>query len=110
MKLLLDQNLSPKLVAHLADSYSGSAHVHELGLSEVTDSELWEYARENGFTLVSKDSDFADLSVVSGLPPKFVWIRRGNCTTAQIVALFDKSESELQAFLEDEDEGVLELW
>ena len=110
MKLLLDQNLSPKLVAHLADSYSGSAHVHELGLSEVTDSELWEYARDNGFTLVSKDSDFADLSVISGLPPKFVWVRRGNCSTSEIRLLLEEAESDLMAFLNDEDEGMLELW
>lgn len=87
MKLLFDENLSPRLVAELSTEFPGSTHVHDVGLGSATDSAVWDFARDNGFIIVSKDSDFADLSVLYGAPPKVVWIRRGNCTTAAIAAL-----------------------
>ena len=58
MKLLFDQNLSPWLPRLLADLYPDSVHIRELGMSESTDTQIWEYASVNGFTIVSKDSDF----------------------------------------------------
>ena len=58
MKLLFDQNLSPRLPRLLADLYPDSVHVRAIGLREATDSEIWEYAKQHGFVIVSKDSDF----------------------------------------------------
>ncbi len=84
MKLLFDQNLAPSLVSALADIFPQSKHVARIGLDAVPDREVWEYAREHNYTLVSKDSDFHELSLLYGSPPKVVWIRRGNCTTKQI--------------------------
>ena len=51
MKLLFDENLSPKLVASLADIYPDSNHVHRVGLGGATDNEVWEYALKNAYTL-----------------------------------------------------------
>jgi len=87
VKLLFDENLSPRLVAALASEFPGSAHVHEVGLGAEADAQVWEFARDNGFIITSKDSDFAELSVLRGAPPKLVWIRRGNCSTDQIASL-----------------------
>lgn len=84
MKLLLDENLSPKLVARLAVLFPESAHVDRLGLGSISDNEIWEYAKAQGYILVSKDSDFHEKSLLQGYPPKLVWIRRGNCSTTQI--------------------------
>ena len=84
MKLLFDQNLSPRLVQHLADLYPDSKHVYPLGLDRASDTQIWDYARERGFTLVTQDSDFNDMSEVLSFPPKVIWIRHGNCTTHQI--------------------------
>jgi predicted nuclease of predicted toxin-antitoxin system len=58
MKLLFDQNLSPRLPRLLEDLYPDSAHIRELGMRDATDTQIWEYARANGFAIVSKDSDF----------------------------------------------------
>ena len=84
MKLLFDENLAPSLVLALADIFPHSEHVARIGLGAAPDREVWEYAREHNYTLVSKDSDFHELSLMYGSPPKVVWIRRGNCTTRQI--------------------------
>ena len=81
MKLLFDENLAPSLVLALADIFPQSEHAARIGLGAAPDREVWEYAREHHYTLVSKDSDFHELSLLFGLPSKVVWIRRGNCTT-----------------------------
>lgn len=69
MKLLFDQNISPRLVARLADLYPGSNHVYPLGLDRMMDQEVYEYARREGFLLVTKDADFSDLCMLRGFPP-----------------------------------------
>lgn len=84
MKLLFDENLVPSLALKLADIFPQSEHVDRIGLGAAQDREVWEYARKHHYTLVSKDSDFHELSLLYGAPPKVVWIRRGNCTTSQI--------------------------
>jgi hypothetical protein len=72
---ILDQNLSPRLVSRLVDRYPDSNHVYPLGLDRVPDHEVHEYARSEGFLLVTKDTDFSDLCMLCGFPPKGIWIR-----------------------------------
>jgi predicted nuclease of predicted toxin-antitoxin system len=84
VKLLFDQNLSPRLVQLLSDIYPDSAHVYAIGLDRASDTVLWNYAREHGFTLVTQDADFSEMSEAMGFPPKVIWIRRGNCSTSEI--------------------------
>ena len=83
MKLLLDENLSPRLVAPIGEQYPGSTHVEDCGLLAAPDEQVWRFAQENGLTIVTKDSDFSERSVLDGCPPKVIWLRIGNCKTAQ---------------------------
>jgi predicted nuclease of predicted toxin-antitoxin system len=78
MKLLVDENLSPKLVGQLADIFSESAHVRDLGLARASDPSVWQHAILHGFTIVSKDEDFHHLSFLRGSPPKEIGINTGN--------------------------------
>ncbi len=87
MKLLFDHHLSPRLVKSLADIYPDSNHVYRLGLDRAVDKDIWEYARREGFLIVTKDADFSDLCMLLGFPPKVVWIRRGNCKTSAVEAI-----------------------
>ena len=75
MKLLLDENLSRRLVPRLADLFPESAHVSSLGLIQAPDSAVWEYAKSNGFAIVTADADFYELATALGHPPKVVWLR-----------------------------------
>ena len=84
MRLLFDQNLSCRLVSMLSDCYPGSEHVRDAGLANAGDDAVWAYAAEHGLTIVSKDSDFYQRSLVHGPPPKVVWVQVGNCTTSEI--------------------------
>ena len=83
MRLLFDQNLSPRLLPILADLYGGSTHVRNEGLEAADDDAVWAYAARHGFAIVSKDSDFHQRSFLLGAPPKVVWIQRGNCATEE---------------------------
>ena len=109
MKLLFDENLSPKLPRMLAAQFAGSAHVRECGLLGFSDEAVWEYARANGFTIVSKDSDFQQRSLLYGHPPKIVWLRIGNCTRQQLVELITKHEQDIRALDADPHASILVL-
>jgi predicted nuclease of predicted toxin-antitoxin system len=109
MKLLFDENLSPRLGALLAAQYPGSLHVRDCGLKGAPDQQIWDYARLNDFILVSKDSDFYQRSLFYGSPPKFVWLRLGNCTRDDLINLLTLHASEVQALAIDPSESVLVL-
>ena len=106
---LLDENLSGRLVETLADVYSGSEQVLTSGLGGAGDGAVWEYARLHGFTIVSKDSDFFDRSVLTGAPPKVIWIRLGNCSTQEVERMLRSKALEMQGFFEDGHETCLRL-
>ena len=109
MKLLFDQNLSPKLVARLADLFPGSAHVLALNLDSSPDEDVWEFARLNGYVVVSKDEDYNALSVLRGNPPKVIWLQLGNCTTAEVETEFRLRFADIEAFEIDTSAGTLVL-
>jgi predicted nuclease of predicted toxin-antitoxin system len=109
MKLLFDHNLSPRLVTRLADIFPGSLHVFPLNMGEATDQQIWEYAKQNSCVIVTRDSDYNDLSLIRGVPPKVIWIRRGNCSTQEIEQLLRVASSDIQAFEENPLNGVLTL-
>jgi predicted nuclease of predicted toxin-antitoxin system len=109
MKLLLDQNLSHKLVDQLIITFPGSAHVRDLGLSTSSDSDVWDYARANGFTIVSKDNDFQQRALLYGQPPKVIWIRLGNATTAAVLGILQSRSEDIASFGADPMASVLAL-
>ncbi len=110
MKLLFDQNLSPKLVKSLEDVFPNSDHVFPLGLDKSDDTEVWEYARDNDFTLVTKDADFGDLSILRSFPPKVIWIRRGNCKTSDIEAILRNNFEAITGLETEEQIGLITLF
>ena len=109
MKLLFDHNLSPKLVLLLAEQYPGSSHVASVAMDKASDSDVWAYARASGFTIVTKDSDFNDLVLMRGFPPKVIWLRLGNCTMRQVADVLRSSYDVVEEFLASVGIGILEL-
>lgn len=109
MRLLLDNNLSRRLVRSLADALPNAAHVADQGLETASDTEVWAFARASGYSIVTKDSDFNDLLVVHGPPPKVIWLRIGNCTTAQVEILLRSNLEKIALFVEDPSSGLLTL-
>jgi predicted nuclease of predicted toxin-antitoxin system len=84
LKLLVDENLAPRLATNLADLFPDSVHVSSVELSGTPDAVVWEYAKAHRFTFLTKDKDFASLSIIWGAPSKVVLLQTGNCSTTQI--------------------------
>lgn len=110
MKLLLDHNLSPRLVNRLADIFPESTHVYPLDMAETEDIEIWQYAQKHDFVIVTRDSDYNDLSQLRGFPPKIIWIRRGNCSTNEIEAILRRHLADIQTLMTDRQTGILTLY
>ncbi|TSA50190.1 MAG: hypothetical protein D4R43_02625 [Sphingobacteriales bacterium] len=111
MKLLLDQNISRKLVARLSEEFPESTHVYLIGMQSVLDLGVWKYARDNSFTLVTQDADFYELSLVNGFPPKVIWLRCGNSTTEFIYQLLMNHKESIQNFISEKEKlACLELY
>ena len=69
MKLLLDENLSPRLVRRLESLFPGIIHVRDIGLKRASDKTIWEWAKANDYGVVTTDSDFVAMSDQRGNPP-----------------------------------------
>ena len=110
MKLLFDQNLSPRLATRLHDIFPDSSHVDLEGLGEATDRSVREFAAENSFVIVTKDSDFGDLLALLGFPPMVIWIRRGNCSTDEIAALLQAKYVSICEAFGDPDTGLITIY
>jgi predicted nuclease of predicted toxin-antitoxin system len=109
MKLLFDQNLSPRLPNLLVELYPESVHVRAIGLRDADDAVIWDYAKENGFVIVSKDSDFQQRSLLYGSPPKFIWLRVGNCPVKTIEYLLKQHTLAIAEFAKDDEVSHLML-
>ncbi|KAA5549228.1 DUF5615 family PIN-like protein [Adhaeribacter rhizoryzae] len=109
MNLLFDQNISPKLVKQLEDIFPEAKQVRQLGLENASDAAIFEYAKKHDYAIVTFDSDFVDLNIIKGFPPKIIWLRTGNLTTNSISELLRNNISVIQDFLNSEEHEILEL-
>ena len=109
MKLLFDENLSHRLVATLASEFPESAHIETLGMRGETDTRIWDYARDSGFVIVSKDNDFRQRTFLYGPPPKIIWLSVGNADTVTITGLLQRNKTRIVTFIEERDAGLLVL-
>ena len=109
MKVLFDENVSPKLPRMLANEYPGSVHVREVGLRGAGDRQIWDYSRAEGLAIVSKDSDFRQRSFVEGFPPKVIWLDVGNAGTLTIADLLRRERHRVEAFEMQEESSFLIL-
>jgi predicted nuclease of predicted toxin-antitoxin system len=109
VKLLIDENLSFKLVPRLADLFPGSVHVRDVGMLRTDDVVVMKFAADNGFCIVTKDEDFHQRLLLFGPPPKLVRITRGNCSTAVIEEMLRVNAEAIKRFCDDPEASFLTL-
>ena len=109
MKLLVDENLSRKLVPLIRDLFPGSMHVSLLGLLQANDELIWEYARKEDFCILTADSDFHELAISRGSPPKVIWLRNCDYPTVAAESLIRSQTIRIIEFLENPEPSVLIL-
>lgn len=109
MKLLLDQNLSHHLCVLLSDVFDVIDHVKHHSLQSANDDNVWQFAKNNSYTIVTKDSDFVEKAILYGAPPQIIWIKSGNCSTETIEILLRKNSSKMISFSTDQETSILIL-
>jgi len=107
VKLLLDENLPPSIVETVNGAFPGSTHVLRLGFGQTSDAEIYRFAGENDFTIVTKDDDFEYLSQQLGAPPKVILLKIGNTSVATLCAFFERHSQGMTDFIQATDEHRL---
>lgn len=109
MKLLLDENLSRRIVPFLQAAFPGSSQVTLLNLESASDSEIWQYAKTNGFIIVSRDSDFQERSLVTGHPPQVVWLKIPNRSKTVVLNILLDHHTEIEQALVEQNRACVEI-
>ncbi len=109
MKLLLDENLSRRMVPALQLAFPGSSQVVLTGLQSASDAEVWDYAKANGFVLVSKDDDFVALSGLRGHPPRLIKLSLGNCRNQQVIDALLGQQALIEGAFADQSVSMVEV-
>jgi predicted nuclease of predicted toxin-antitoxin system len=109
MKILLDANISWKLVSTLKQIFGDCAHVDLIGLKvPVEDKDIWNYALNNGYIIITKDTDFVNLLELNGFPPKIVLLKTGNNSSKALMELLISIKPMIED-LDKENYGLLEI-
>ena len=109
MKLLLDENLSRRLIPFLQHDYPGSSQVVLLGLEAASDSVVWHTAKDDGFVIVTRDADFEELSLVWGQPPKVIWLKTRNQSRAATLKILLDNRTMIEDALLNRGQACVEV-
>lgn len=110
VKLLLDENISRRIIPALQEAFPGSTQVLLAGLERADDRAVWEFAKANEYVILSKDDDFLRLQSMLGYPPKIILLKLGNCTNQQIVNALLGSRGDITLALTREEVGLVEVY
>ncbi len=109
MRLLFDENISFKLCKRLEDIYPNSTHVRFVNLENKDDYEIWKFAKEESYIIVTQDSDFSDMSILKGFPPYVVWIKTGNSLVSEIENILRTRSITIRAFFDNQSIGLIAI-
>jgi predicted nuclease of predicted toxin-antitoxin system len=109
VKFLIDNQLPCALARLLTDLGHQGVHVLDIGLAQENDRAIWAYAALNGFVIVSKDADFADLAVLDPNRVRIVWVRIRNCRKAALLESFENALDTIEREL-NAGESLIELY
>jgi predicted nuclease of predicted toxin-antitoxin system len=107
MKLLLDENISFRLVNKLTNEFPGISHVKFHNLINTDDKVVREFALQNEYTIVTNDSDFNDLLLIYGFPPKIIWMKTGNTSTDNNANMLILNKVRVLDFMNDIENGIM---
>jgi len=110
MKLLIDNNISYRVCSLLAKSIEGCKHVSDFDMDKSTeDSASWSFAKNNGYTILTKDNDFETMSRLFGCPPKVIQLVCGNKKTMELISILEKNSAAIESFDSDDENCLMYL-
>jgi predicted nuclease of predicted toxin-antitoxin system len=111
MKILVDQNISHRILPYLSPLFGTVAHVKDIGMMDAFDLPLFLEARKQGFEAVlTQDEDFYHILLAQGPPPKVIWLRVGNRSTNQLALVVSRHKDVIEHFLQEDQQDCLEIF
>jgi predicted nuclease of predicted toxin-antitoxin system len=107
--LISDENISWRLKKLLPEWNILPSNEIKIGARQ-SDLAIWKFAKANSYTILTFDEDFSELQNIHSFPPKIIWLRTGNITTAEIALLLIQFEQQIIKFLNDDNSGILEIY
>nr|WP_315238089.1 DUF5615 family PIN-like protein [uncultured Flavobacterium sp.] len=111
MKLLLDANISWRIIKLIENDFPNSFHSKDIKVNQpAKDIEIWEFARKNNYTILTHDDDFEKLLLLRGIPPKVIILKTFNQNTKQIAELLISKKEIIESFVSNNDLMILEIY
>ncbi len=110
MRFLFDQNISHRILKLIPEKYFESITVKKEGLLNAEDRQIWDFAKQHNYIIVTQDSDFNNLTSLYGFPPKIIWIRTGNLNTQTIANILIEYSIEIEKFVANQQYGCFEIF
>ncbi|MFO8027615.1 MAG: DUF5615 family PIN-like protein [Opitutales bacterium] len=101
MKFLVDVQLPGTLARWLRGRNCDAIHALELDLGKADDLALWRLAGDESRIMISKDGDFFILAMRPKDDGRLLWLRMGNCRTADLLSLLNRRWSDIVQAFED---------
>src|ERR1044071_9827337 len=109
MNILVDQNISFRVIKKIENVLPEVNHINEFDLVNASDHEIWEFARTNGYCILTFGSDFIEISMVRGFPPKVIWLRIGNTSTEVVARKLISEQNRIKEFLKAPASAILQI-
>ncbi len=97
-------------MTRLADLYPNASHVQLVGLEHASDLVIWEFALANEYIIVTKDTDFTNLSFKRGSPPQVIWVHSGNCSVDHVEEILRRRYNDVLTLSTELKIAILSLW
>ena len=111
MKLLLDANISWRIVKLIENDFPDCFHSKDIPVNQpAKDLEIWEFAGKNNFTVLTHDDDFEKLLLLKGVPPKVIILKTFNKNTKQIAELLTLKKEIIESFILNDELMILEIY
>ena len=111
IQLLLDANISWRLMANLKKHFNNCLHVDHVWLkTPATDIEIWNYALHNNLIIVTNDEDFLNMANFKGFPPKVILLKTGNQSNIFIEMILLKHKMDIESLCQSAEYGLLEVY
>lgn len=111
MKVLIDQNISHRIIPFLAEYFDILTHVRETGLMNSYDYQIFMYARETKYdAILTLDEDFQHHILIHNAPPKVIWLRVGNCSTKHLSDVIIQNIGDINAFVHNDNFEIIEIY
>ena len=111
MKVLIDQNISHRIMVHIAFVFDGIAHVKTEGWIDWNDYDIFMAARQKKYdAVITLDEDFNKLLLEHSYPPRVIWLKTGNCSTKRLAEIIIQHQDTISDFFIKTNFDCLEIY